>query len=137
MVSPDGGSPIASPVSSGGRSAAPWVGPTGPAAAPWVIRSAASVQARSSATSSSRESVVTSKAAKCSRSWAGVTIPAWCSPWNGYDVARRAAGAGPCASAYASPTGDARARHPGGGRAAAEQPSPGDLRGPLRRAPPR
>ena len=28
----------------------------------------------------SRTSVVTSNAAKCSRSWAGVTMPAWCSP---------------------------------------------------------
>ena len=30
-----------------------------------------------------RSSVVTSKAAKCSRSWAGVRMPAWCRPWNG------------------------------------------------------
>ena len=42
-----------------------------------------SVQACSSATSSSRDVVVTSNAAKCSRSWAGVMIPAWCSPRNG------------------------------------------------------
>ncbi len=48
IVSPAGGSPIASPVSSGGRSAAPSVGPTGPAPWPCIIRSAASVQAFSS-----------------------------------------------------------------------------------------
>ena len=47
-VSPPGGRPIASPVSSGGTSGAPSVGPTGPAGRPWVIRSAAVVQALSS-----------------------------------------------------------------------------------------
>ena len=48
---------------------------------PCVIAAAAAVQARSSSTSSAREVAVTSNDAKCSRSWAGVTIPAWCSPW--------------------------------------------------------
>ena len=80
MVSPDGGSPIASPVSSGGASYGPEVGPTSPAPSPWVIRAAAAVQSCSSPISSSRESVVTSNAAKCSRSCAGVTMPAWWSP---------------------------------------------------------
>ena len=30
-----------------------------------------------------RDVAVTSNAAKCSRSWAGVTMPAWWWPWNG------------------------------------------------------
>ena len=47
---------------------------------PWVIRAAASVQSFSSPMSSSRESVVTSNAAKCRRSCAGVTMPAWWAP---------------------------------------------------------
>ena len=88
-----------------------------------VIRSAASVQACSSATSSSRESVVTSNAAKCSRSWAGVTMPAWCAPRNGYDVATASPGgaAASAAAVAAAVPDDARAGHPGGGRAAAER----------------
>ena len=49
IVSPDGGSPIASPVSSGGASYGPEVGPSGPAPSPWVIRAAAAVQSCSSA----------------------------------------------------------------------------------------
>ncbi len=83
IVRPLAGSPTASPVSSGGRSAAPSTAPP-PAGRPRVIRSAASVQALSSATSCARDPVVTSKAAKCSRSWAGVTMPAWCAPRNAY-----------------------------------------------------
>src|SRR3954454_25299117 len=47
------------------------------------MAAAAAVQAFSSETSASRESVVTSNEAKCRRSWAGVTIPAWCAPWKG------------------------------------------------------
>ena len=89
IVSPLGGSPIASPVSSGGVLEAPSTGPTVPAGLPAVIRSAASVHCWSSATSWSRSSVVTSNAAKCSRSWAGVTMPAWCAPRKAYDAARR------------------------------------------------
>ena len=80
MVSPDGGSPMASPVSSGGAAYGPEVGPTSPAPSPRLIRSAATVQSCSSPTSSSRESVITSNAAKCSRSCIGVTMPAWRSP---------------------------------------------------------
>ena len=83
IVSPLAGRPIASPVSSGGRLLAPSTGPISPALSPFVIRSAASVHACSSAISSSRSLVRTSKVAKCSRSWAGVTMPAWCSPRNG------------------------------------------------------
>ena len=71
---------MASPVSSGGASYGPDVGPYCPAPWPWVIRGAAAVQSFSSDTSSAREEVVTSNAAKCSRSWAGVVMPAWWSP---------------------------------------------------------
>ena len=77
MVSPVGGSPIASPVSSGGAPYGPEVGPTSPAPRPRVIRSAATVQSRSSPIRSSRESVMRSNAAKCSRSCIGVMMPAW------------------------------------------------------------
>ena len=101
-VRPPGVRPIASPVSSGGTSGAPSVGPTGPAGSPWVIRSAAVVHAFSSDTSCARERVVTSNAAKCSRSWAGVTMPAWCSPRNGYVVGAPAA-ASPLVGAWSSP----------------------------------
>ena len=80
MVSPVAGSPMASPVSSGGASYGPDVGPSSPAGSAAVIRAAASVQSRSRPMSSARDSAVTSKAAKCSRSWAGVTIPAWWLP---------------------------------------------------------
>jgi hypothetical protein len=71
---------MASPVSSGGASYGPEVGPYSPAPWPCVIRAAASVQSWSRETSSVREEVVTSNAAKWSRSWAGVVMPAWCSP---------------------------------------------------------
>ena len=68
IVSPAGGRPIASPVSSGGAPYGPEVGPSSPAPEPSVIRAAASVQSFSNPMSSSRESVVTSNAAKCKRS---------------------------------------------------------------------
>ncbi len=61
----------------------PSTAPTGPASRPAVIRSAAAVHAVSSATSSSRDSVTTSKATMCRRSCAAVVMPAWCSPWKG------------------------------------------------------
>jgi hypothetical protein len=83
-VSPDGGSSYASPVSSGGASAMPFIAPIGPASRPAVIRRAAAVQSLSIWTSRSRSLVITSNATKCSRSCAGVTMPAWCSPSNGY-----------------------------------------------------
>ncbi len=74
-VRPAALSPRASPVSAGGASyGATTALPTG---LPAVISRAASVQLFSIATSCSRESVVTSNEAKCSRSWAGVVIPAW------------------------------------------------------------
>ena len=121
IVSPAGGSPIASPVSSGGRSARA-LDRRRPRRRrrPRVIRSAASVHACSSATSSSRESVVTSNAAKCSRSCAGVTMPAWCAPWKGYDDARRRRPAppgrvvarGPCPTTKAPATPAAAAPPP-------------------------
>ena len=72
--------------------------PTGPAASPASAAAASSSSRRSRSTSSSRDVVVTSNAAECSRSCAGVTMPAWCAPGNGYvrlpaAAARAAAGA--------------------------------------------
>ena len=72
---------------------------------------AAAVQSCSSATSSARSSVMTSNATKCSRSWAGVTMPAWCAPWNG----DRAGGAAAAAR---------RRRRPRDQRARADAPPP-------------
>src|SRR5690349_4486904 len=83
MVSPEGGSPSASPVSSGGASGMPPTAPISPASCPAVILAAAAVQSFSRLTSRSRSLVTTSNATKCNRSWAGVTMPAWCSPVNG------------------------------------------------------
>ena len=83
-----------------------------PAARPSSARRPRSTRC-SSATSSSRSSVVTSNAAKCSRSWPGVTMPAWCSPWNG--VRRRRRGRRPRRRAAAGRAADrARAGRPGG-----------------------
>src|SRR3954454_18884144 len=82
-VRPLAGRPSASPVSSGTSYWPPSTAPTSPASCPAVIRRAAAVQACSISTSSSRSSVMTSKATKCSRSCAGVAIPAWCAPVNG------------------------------------------------------
>src|SRR3954454_2512075 len=94
-VRPLAGSPSASPVSSGTSYWPPSTAPTSPASCPAVIRRAAAVQALSIATSSSLSSVITSKATKCSRSCAGVTMPAWCAPVNGTaSVAAVAADAG-------------------------------------------
>ncbi len=87
---------MASPVSSGGARGAPSVGPIGPAGRPRVNRSAAMVHCFNSRTRAAREPVVTSNAAKWRRSWAGVTMPAWCVPRKGYDVLP---GAGAAASA--------------------------------------
>ena len=84
IVRPAGGRSIASPVSSGGASYGPPVGPYGPADRPAVSRAAIVVQRRSRSTSSSRDVVVRSNAAMYSRSCAGVTMPAWCTPVNGY-----------------------------------------------------
>ena len=135
IVRPPGARPIASPVSSGGARGAPSVGPIGPAGRPWVIRSAARVHAFSSATSWARECVVMSNAAKWSRSWAGVTMPAWCVPRKGYVVARGGASP-PRPSAYASADSEAGG-HPGDGRAAADQAASRDLHpAVLRAAPP-
>src|SRR4051812_5493031 len=80
-VSRDGLRPSASPVSSGGASARPPYAPS-PTALPAVIRRAAAVQSLSICTNSARSSVVTSNAAKCSRSCTGVAMPAWWAPWN-------------------------------------------------------
>ena len=126
IVSPLGGRPSASPVSSGGRLEGPSTGPIGPAGSPRVIRSAASVHLLSSSTSASRSVLVTSKAAKCSRSWAGVTMPAWCAPRKAYDAAARRRLAG---RALADPADDERTGHPGRGRAAAEEATSGDSSG--------
>jgi hypothetical protein len=65
---------------SGGAPYGPEVGPTSPAPRPCVMRAAAAVQSLRSCTNSSRELVITSKAAKCSRSWTGVRMPACCLP---------------------------------------------------------
>jgi hypothetical protein len=81
-VSRDGGRPSASPVSSGGAAGWPPTAPR-PAGCPAVIASAAIVHSRSIAIRAVLSSVTTSKAAKCSRSWTGVAIPAWFAPWNG------------------------------------------------------
>lgn len=78
----DGWRPSASPVSSGGASGRPPKAPP-PTASPRVIRAAAAVQSLRSWTSAALSSVVTSKAAKWSRSGTAVAIPAWCSPWKG------------------------------------------------------
>ena len=51
------------------------------------------------ATNSSRSSVFTSNAAKCSRSCTGVAMPAWCAPWNG-TAAPVSAPAGSTSSPY-------------------------------------
>ena len=83
-VSFAGGSPTASPVSTGGASSLPPADPTG---LPAVIAAAAAVHSRSSSRSSAFVSIVRSNVAKKSRSWAAVAIPAWCSPWNGTDSA--------------------------------------------------
>src|SRR3954454_23208510 len=79
-VRPEAGSPMASPVSSRGAYSLPATAPIGPASCPAVIRRAAAVQSWSSLTRTSRSSVMTSKATKCSRSCCGVVIPAWWRP---------------------------------------------------------
>lgn len=76
IVSLAGASPTASPVSSGGAAG----GSLPPIVFATVSRAAASVQVRSRSWSSLARSSVRSKAPKTSRSWAGVAIPAWCSP---------------------------------------------------------
>ena len=81
-VRPAALSPSASPVSLGGASYG--VGTDPPTDWPAVICLAAAVHCFSRSISSSRDSVRTSKAAKCSRSCAGVVIPAWWAPSNGY-----------------------------------------------------
>ena len=99
--------------------------PAGPA----VIAAAAAVQRSQQRRPARRgRSVVTSKAAKCSRSWAGVTMPAWCSPWKGYAPGRR-----PCAGLgrrwpRAAPTtaGEAAAPRPRTRAGDAEQPPAAD-----------
>ena len=82
--------PSASPVSGGGASGLPPTAPPGAASAPTVIRSAARVQLCSRSTSAARSLVDTSSATKCSRSWAGVMIPAWCGPRKGIGASRLA-----------------------------------------------
>src|SRR6185437_4829130 len=75
-----GSSPTASPVSAGGISSACESPGT---IAPTVIAAAAAVHVFSMSTRPSRRSVVTSNAAKASRSWMSVVIPAWWAPWKG------------------------------------------------------
>ena len=84
------------------------------------------------ATSSSRLSVVTSKATKCSRSCAGVTIPAWCAPLNGTRrrCAEPAAAAVSRVAARRSPRRPPRRQHAGGtGAEQPEQPAAGQPAG--------
>ena len=83
IVSADAGRPSASPVSLGGASGFRFTAPPGAASAPAVMRSAAVVQRRSRLMTAARSTVVRSSATKCSRSCAGVMIPAWCTPRNG------------------------------------------------------
>ena len=123
IVSPLGDRPMASPVSSGGRldgavdrpdrpgvgAAGHPLGGLGP-----LLEQVDELVA---------VVVVTSNAAKCSRSWAGVTIPAWCSPWKSYWSGRR----GLRRRALAGAADRERAGHPGGGCAAAEQSASRDL----------
>ena len=66
---------------------------------------------------------MTSNAAKCRRSWAGVTMPAWCAPRNGWTTSPGAA----AASRLGGPARHEGAGDPGGGDAAADQSPPGDL----------
>ncbi|GCE00082.1 hypothetical protein EHYA_07807 [Embleya hyalina] len=75
-----GGRPTASPVSSGGDSGTPLSAPV-PICLPAVIAAAAAVHCRSMRTSLARSSVITSNTQKCSRSWTGVAMPAWFTPW--------------------------------------------------------
>ncbi len=79
-VSREAGRPRASPVSSGGASGRPVAAPV-PTSRPPVIAAAALVHSLRSLTRDSRVALSeTSKAAKCSRSWTGVAMPAWFSP---------------------------------------------------------
>jgi hypothetical protein len=73
----DGGRPNASPVSSGGASSSRL---TSPIILPSLISCAALDHFSISSRSSALLSVSRSKEAKKRRSWAGVAIPAWCSP---------------------------------------------------------
>ena len=72
--------PSLSPVSSGGASGSVLSSPTG---RPAVMRRAARVHSRSMSTRSFLSLVVTSNDAMSNLSCAGVTMPAWCGPWNG------------------------------------------------------
>ena len=82
-VSDAAGNPSASPVSVGGASGLRLTAPPGVVSAPATIRSAAAVHFRSRARTWAGSLVVRSSATKCSRSWAGVMIPACCGPRNG------------------------------------------------------
>ena len=76
---------------------------------------------------------VTSKAAKCSRSWAGVTMPAWCAPWKGYARLRRPRPAGAVRRPRQRAPRRPRRPRPRPDAGGAEQPAPGDAGGtPLR-----
>ncbi len=118
IVRPLAGRPIASPVSSGGSVTEPPTAPVEPTSSPRVICSAAAVQVRSSATSSARDSVTTSRATKCNRSWAGrgdagLVLAAERVRRRAVEVGRRRLGGPPGEEAAAAQAGD--------GRAAAEQ----------------
>jgi len=73
-VSAAGGSPCASPVSSGGASSGPATAPYVPTSLPAHILRAASVHCSSMAITALRSSVVTSKTPRCRRSCAGVEV---------------------------------------------------------------
>ena len=90
-VSRAGGRPSASPVSSGGAAGSSL--PSARRARPAVIRARRRrPRAQQRRAAPRGASLVRSNAAKCSRSCAGVAIPAWCAPWNG-DRRRRGVGA--------------------------------------------
>ena len=71
--------------------------------------------------SSARSSVMTSKAAMCRRSWAGVVMPAWWSPWNGTMSPGAASGGGRRDGVVAE-----EARGQAGDRAGAADPGEGE-----------
>ncbi len=104
-VSDAAASPSASPVSVGGASGFRLTAPPGVVSAPATMRSAAAVHFRSRARTWAGSFVVRSSATKCSRSWAGVMMPAWCWPRNGTTPAGAGSAAGvPTAYPAAAPT---------------------------------
>ena len=111
-----------------GRRTAPAIGPRLPDLEPVVIRSRPRSTPAAARPGPRATSVVTSKAAKCRRSWAGVTMPAWWAPAEGVRPRRpRRPGVGdaPAGRAHAG-AGRPRRHAPAGRRrrrAARHEPS--------------